>query len=912
MDPKDVPIPTYEEATSSTPTVERQGLLGSSLSRRSGYFPPASDQSVRSSTDTLEGLDNDDESDTDNEAEGLRREVEQMDMDDLEDGRRARGKGWVGRLLGFKRRLGRSWSWRPSWDTGYVYSRLTTGLPSIPSLPERFTPSLPILARLLGLFLIIALGYALFVFELLPNARNSLGQMMFDQESVRQFAQAHVNGSRIEEYLRHVTSFDHMAGTEGSLYLAKWMQGLFVDAEMDTVRLDKYYVYLNYPKPGGRRVAIGDPPELAWEAELEEEPVYPGDNSKSNTLVFHGLSRGGDVSGPLVYCNYGSRADYKRMYDSGIDINGTIALVKYYGDQSDRALKVKAAEEWGVKGVLIYSDPADDGFLKGEPWPEGRWRPADGVQRGTVGLTSWIAGDVLTPGWASTKDSSRISKDENPGLVNIPSLPLSWKDAQKLLQALKGHGQQIPQELQGGVPDVEWWSGDKTSPIVNLKNDQDEVEKQPIYNLVGSIEGMESSHKKIIVGNHRDAWCFGSGDPGSGTAVMLEVISVFKHLRMQGWRPLRTIEFISWDAEEYNLIGSTEHVENYLTELREDAVAYLNVDVGVVGQNFWTAAAPLFKEALYRVLGRVSDPVRNDTLLNLWKKDNTQVQNLNAGSDYLAFQTMSGTSSIDFGFGSLQDQSYPYHSCYETFEWMMKFGDPNLVYHKLLAEVWVLLILELSGEMILRLDIAEYANAVVGYVESLQRFSEAKGAPWADEQGNGGFRLDGLWDAAKLLVEKAAQFSSWENWWDMEFYGRGGLETNALAMQRVLHNERASDFETNLLDIPDAETPSSSRHGVGGFFDALIHGGLGNVHTKHNSTEDPSATINAGTAAENGIVAREQFKHVVIGPRKWQGYEGDTFPHVRDAIEEQDWVKAQEKVDTAARVIRRAAEKLVQ
>lgn len=252
------PIPSYEEATSSTPTAssEREGLLGSNLSRRNGYYQPPSVQSPRSSEDSLDGLarqvpgaeDSDSDSDVDDEA---RREIEQMDImdvEDLEEGRRSKGKGWMGRLLGFKRRLGRSWSWRPTWGSSegsnYVYSRLTS-FPSF-SIPEGLRPGIPILARLFGLFLLLGLGYALFVFELLPSARNGLGQMMFDQESVRQFAQGHVNGSRIEEYLRHVTSFDHVAGTEGSLYLAKWMQGLFVDAGLDTVRLDKYDVHSCY------------------------------------------------------------------------------------------------------------------------------------------------------------------------------------------------------------------------------------------------------------------------------------------------------------------------------------------------------------------------------------------------------------------------------------------------------------------------------------------------------------------------------------------------------------------------------------------------------------------------------------------------------------------------------------------
>jgi N-acetylated-alpha-linked acidic dipeptidase len=243
------PIPTYEEATSSTPTPERQSLLGSNLARRNGYYQPPSVQSARSSEDSTAHYprNSSEDSDTDLEDEGLRREVEQMemvDLEELEDGRRVRRKGWMGRILGFKRRLGRwkKWRWRPSfmdgWGMGsqYMYSRLS--LPNLPSMPERYTPGCGVIARLVGLFVVIALGYALFVFELMPNARNGLGQM-FDPEGVRMFAQSQVNGSRIEEYLKHITSFDHVAGTEGSRYLAKWMQGLFYKAGMDEVRLDE-------------------------------------------------------------------------------------------------------------------------------------------------------------------------------------------------------------------------------------------------------------------------------------------------------------------------------------------------------------------------------------------------------------------------------------------------------------------------------------------------------------------------------------------------------------------------------------------------------------------------------------------------------------------------------------------------
>jgi N-acetylated-alpha-linked acidic dipeptidase len=589
--------------------------------------------------------------------------------------------------------------------------------------------------------------------------------------------------------------------------------------------------------------------------------------------------------------------------------------VRYYGSQGDRGLKIKAAEEWGVKGVLIYSDPKDDGFVQGKAWPEGGWMPSDGVQRGAVSLKSWIVGDVLTPGWASTSDAKRISKNNNPGLVNIPSLPLAWRDAQKLLQSLKGHGTQLPEEWIGGVPDVdEWWSGDRNSPIVHLKNEQDETEKQPIYNVMGIIDGVETKAKRIIVGNHRDSWCFGAGDPGSGTAVMLEVVHILGKLREQGWRPLRTIEFASWDAEEYNMIGSTEYVEDHMTALRQDGVAYLNVDVGVVGPNFWAAASPVYKKMLLRVLGRVADPLRNQTLRTLFDERGTGVESLGSGSDYVAFQDIAGTSSLDFGFEGDKEHSYPYHSCYETFEWMSKYGDPGFVYHNLLAQVWVLLILELSQELLIPFDLNDYAQAMGGYISGIHDFAEKKGAPWADEHGNGGFDIAPLYNAADFFSQKAKSFHEWQDWWYGQIYGHGGLETNTLALARVLHNDRLSHFETDLLDLtgtpPVWKEDEEAGKGVSGFFTALIKGGLASKPKNATESESESNRGEFGSGTDNDF-DRHQFKHVVFGPQRWSGYDVGFFPRIRDAVERGNWTEAQEEVGNVARIIREASEKLV-
>jgi hypothetical protein len=639
--------------------------------------------------------------------------------------------------------------------------------------------------------------YLLFVSDLFTSAAARMGGQMFDPESVRIHVQSMVNEQRIKEYLRVVTNTDHMAGTEGDFMLAEYVKNFFQSNFLENVRMDEYEVYLNYPKEGGRKVEIlAEDGSVAWAAKIDEDPVYT-DPPRAQTPVFHGHSKSGDVAGPLIYASYGSREDFKRLYDSGIETTGAIALVRYYGTQGDRALKVKAAELAGFAGCIIYSDPADDGFKQGSVAPKGRYMPAGGVQRGAVSLMSWVVGDVLTPGWASTKDAKRIPKEDNPGLVNIPSLPLSWGDAQHLLQAIQGFGQPCPEEWKGGIPDVEYWSGNLSSPRVRLLNDQDEVEKQPIWNVMGGIKGVEQGEKAIIVGNHRDAWVYGASDPGSGTAVMLEVIRIFGDLVTKGWRPLRSIEFASWDGEEYNLIGSTEYVENNIEGLRRDAYAYLNVDVAVGGNVFQASGSPVFKKSLLRVLDRITDPIQNATLRELWDKRNGQLDGLGAGSDYVAFQDMAGTSSLDFGFDG---PPFPYHSAYDNFEWMCEVGDPGFQYHKLLAQVWALLILEFSDRLVLPFDISSYSSSLTQWTIDLENWAASKGI---NQDGNPPFSTEPLREAVLQFANDARYFEKWEMDWDSVVLGGGGFESGVLAAHRKSHNNRMANFETHLLDLEE-------------------------------------------------------------------------------------------------------------
>lgn len=662
-----------------------------------------------------------------------------------------------------------------------------------------------IMLRMCGLLIVAAFIYALFISDIFTfGKRVTLGQI-YEPESVRLFAQSQINETNIRETLRMVSNFPHVAGTEGNYALAQLMEERFKEAMMDSVKLERYDVYLNYPTNDGRRVAIIDPPNLIWQAKLDEEPVYPG---RQQSPVFHGHSKSGNVTGPLVYANYGSREDFKRLQEMGIPLNGSVILVRYYGTQGDRALKVKAAELAGAVGCIIYSDPAEDGFKNGPAFPDGRYMPADGVQRGAVSLMSWVAGDVLSPGWASTKeDKHRLLIEETSGLVKIPSLPISWRDAQHLLKALNGHGKKVPPDWIGGVPAIEeWWTGDSKSPMVHLMNLQDEVQRQPIYNVIGQITGLEQPDRKIIIGNHRDAWCYGATDPGSGTAVLLEIVKVIGELRAQGWVPLRTIEVASWDGEEYNLIGSTEHVEEHVTDLRLNGIAYINVDVAVSGNKFHASGSPIFEQVLLQVLKRTADPILNRSLQDLWDESNSRLEGLGAGSDYVAFQDIAGVSSIDLGFSG--DAAYPYHSCYDNFDWMSRFGDPGFRYHGVLGQVWVLLLLELCDSAIMPLDLEAYARQVSNSITNLENYANATGVPLSDttkptRDSASTVNMSPLHEAAQAFKDEAAKFGEWRDGWNATFQATGGFETNAMTIKRQDYNMRMTDFETNLLDLGD-------------------------------------------------------------------------------------------------------------
>ncbi|KAE9285128.1 hypothetical protein PF008_g26992 [Phytophthora fragariae] len=399
--------------------------------------------------------------------------------------------------------------------------------------------------------------------------------------------QAFVDGvqpQKLREFLHAYASVPHTCGTkqdyETALYTAHQWESYGIKAEVV-----EYYTLLSYPVH--RRLAIVSPEQSAQELNLTEGSVADDSCTTDPTALppFLAYSATGNVTASVVYANFSTQQDFEWLASSNVSLGGKIALVRYGANM--RGLKVMAAEKNGMAGVLIYSDPNEDGFTRGPVYPEGFYRPEDSFQRGSVNYIPLYSGDPMTPGWASVEGAARLTYEEVTNVPRVPVLPLSYGQARRILAALGG--QKAPDAWQGGLP-LEYKLGDDASLVLNLDVVMDN-HVGAIWDVIGTIEGSEQPDKRVVLGNHRDAWVCGAVDPSSGSATLMEIARGLGELLQTGWKPRRSIVLGSWDGEEYALLGSTEWVEDNAKLLTEEAVAYLNVDL-LVGPLVSASAAP--------------------------------------------------------------------------------------------------------------------------------------------------------------------------------------------------------------------------------------------------------------------------------------------------------------------------------
>jgi N-acetylated-alpha-linked acidic dipeptidase len=642
------------------------------------------------------------------------------------------------------------------------------------------------------------------------------------------------------QHLKILTSEPHLASTPEDRKTAEYVAQKFRAAGLET-EIVPYRVLMNQPKTV-RVEAYDSSGKLLMSGPTREH--VDGDPYQDDPRVvmpFSGSSGSGDVTAEVVYANYGRLEDFDHLAAQHIDLHGKIVLVRY--GANFRGVKVYLAEQRGAMGVLIYSDPHDDGYYKGDAYPIGPWRPETSVERGSVQYIFKYSGDPETPGVASTldlPDSARVSPyGSQPHIISIP---LSYYDAAPILQALRGPS--VPQEWQGALPFRYHLGqvGGQGGVRVHLVSVQD-YQRRIIWDVIGKIKGTEYPDEWVVVGNHRDAWVYGAVDPSSGTAAMLEAVHGLGALTKQGWRPKRTIVIASWDAEEEGLIGSTEWVEQN-AEALEHAVAYFNTDVAVAGADFSASAVPSLKQFLRELTRSVPSPL-GGTVYQQWRMKSAGASNaapeageeihvgdLGSGSDFTPFFQHIGVPSTDIG----SDGPYGvYHSVFDNYAWFTLNADPNFVYLQEMARVLGLEALRMADADVLPYDYVAYAAAISSYIDAAK-----------NKAGDAGL---GTLDFSAVQAA-AARFS--------------------VAAERA-HGAQVSasgDLAKLNLALRQAET---------------------------------------GLISEQGLPNRPWYRHTIYAPGEFTGYAAVVIPGVNEAIDAKDAPRAAQQLAVLTQSLDHAA-----
>ena len=536
-------------------------------------------------------------------------------------------------------------------------------------------------------------------------------------ELERQF-RARPSPSRLRDVHRFLTSEPHVAGSERDRELAAFVRERFRQCGLEEIVTTTHDVLL--PRPIETAVEIVAP--FKWQASLREAALDAApDTSRARESIWpavHAYSASGDVTAPVVFAGSGSPEDYDWLASRHIDVRGRIVLVRHSVPYGYRGEKVLAAQNRGAAAILIYSDPADDGYGRGRVYPSGPWGPDSRIQRGGVSYDFFVPGDPLTPGWPSTPGARRLRATETRTLPAIVSMPLSSVDARVILEAMGGP--EVPETWRGALP-IPYRAGSGSVVLRVRARSDDSI--RPVWTVTGTIRGSDRADQMVIVGNHRDAWTYGGVDPSSGTSALLELACGLGDLTRAGWRPRRSILFASWDAEEFALTSSTEWGEEHETWLRKNAVAYLNVDAAVAGSELDLTGVPSLNPLLEEVARAVRDPASGLTLAARTRDRrgahaNLVTNRIGGGSDYTVFLNFLGIPVADLSF----DGPYGvYHSIYDSHDWVARIGDPGFRYHAALVELWGLTTVRLADADVLPLDYVPYADRIAEFAAEVRR-----------------------------------------------------------------------------------------------------------------------------------------------------------------------------------------------
>ena len=685
----------------------------------------------------------------------------------------------------------------------------------------------------------------------------------------------------LRAYLQRLSARPHNVGSPYDKENAEWILAKFKEFGLEA-HIEQFDVL--FPTPKERAVELVDGgPKFAAKLQEPALPQDPTSNQQAEQLpTYNAYSIDGDVTAPLVYVNYGIPEDYEQLERLGISVKDKIVIARYF--HSWRGIKPKVAAEHGAIGCIIYSDPHEDGFVQGDTFPEGPWRPKDGVQRGSVADMPFYPGDPLTPGVGATKDAKRLDLKDAATITKIPVLPISYADAQPLLAALTGPV--APEGWRGGLG-ITYHVGPGPAKVhLKVKSNWD---IKPLYDVIAKIPGSTSPDEWVIRGNHHDGWVNGAEDPLAGMIAELEEARALGQLLKEGWKPKRTIIYCAWDGEEPGLLGSTEWAEAHYDELRTHAVAYVNSDGN--GRGYLNIEGSHTLERFSNEVARdIQDP---ETKLSAWKRQqlreianaktpeqrkeireraDLRIPALGSGSDYTAFLQHDGVAALNIGFGG-EDGGGIYHSIYDDFYWYTHFSDTDFVYGRALAQTGGTAVLRLADADLLPFEFANLADTVQTYLKELKTLSQKMQDDIRErnrEIEEGVFKATN--DPKRPLVPPAVEavpphlnFAPMENAADV-------LARSAAEYRKALEHANAN----------------------GGA--ALAAASIGEVNRLLIESERKFTT-------PEGLPNRHWFKHQLYAPGFYTGYAAKTMPAVREAIEQKQWRQADEGIVVVSRVL---------
>ena len=693
------------------------------------------------------------------------------------------------------------------------------------------------------------------------------------------------NPQLMRDYMRRLSARPHNVGSPYDKDNAEWLLAKFKEFGLDA-HIETFDILFPTPKERAVELVEGG---RKFTAKLQEPavPVDATSNQQNEQLpTYNAYSIDGDVTAPLVFVNYGIPEDYEQLARLGVSVKGAIVIAKY--GHSWRGIKPKVAAEHGAVGCLIYSDPNEDGFKQGETFPAGAWRPPDGVQRGSVADDPIYPGDPLTPGVGATKGAKRLELKDVPVITKIPVLPISYADAEPLLEAISGPI--APRAWRGGLGTTYRIGPGPAKVHLKMKSNWD---LKTIYDVIGKIPGSSSADEWIIRGNHHDAWVNGAEDPISGLVAVMEEARAMGELVKQGWKPKRTIIFCAWDAEEPGLIGSTEFAEEHYEELKQHAVVYINSDTN--GRGYFGAEGSHTLERFINDVARdVQDP---ETKLSVWKREqlrqigrsddhaerqearsraDLRIGALGSGSDYGAFLQHDGVASLNLGFYG-EDGGGIYHSIYDDFYWYTHFSDTEFVYGRALAETAGTAIMRMADADLLPFEFGNFAETMQTYVRELKTLAQKS----RDDIVERNRELDeGVFAAITDPRLKS-------------------VPPEREAVPPFL-NFAPLDNATDALVRASAEYRKSLDKAVLNGGAALARASLGDVNEALRESEQK-------LTLEQGLPGRPWFKHFVDAPGQYTGYEAKTLPAVREAIEQKQWKDVDGQIAITAKVLENEA-----